>query len=865
MPVVVIAALASYVGGAVGLMVGGAFASYLVGTVTAAIVTAYVASALTSAIGLNKKPSYSSQLKDRSRVIRSSIAEHQIVYGTTMMSGPLAFAESTGSTNEFLHMIIPLAGHECEAINSVYFGDIEIKNSDLDGSGNVISGTYSGLARIKKHLGSVTQVADNDLVAEVDNWTSDHSLQGITYVYVRIKYNPSAFPAGIPNIKAVVQGKKLYDPRTSTTLWSDNWALCIRDYIASDYGLNAESTELNDASFIAAANASDESVNIPGGGTQNRYTCNGAFSLDARPADILQQLSTAGAGAVVYSQGEYRIYAGVYSSSVASFNEDDLRADIKVRPRVSRKDLYNAVRGTYLSEDDFWQSSDFPSMANSTYADQDGGEVIYRDIELAYTNNSFEAQRIAKIHLEKSRQGITVDFPAKLTALQIAPFDTIDLTIASMGWVNKEFKVMGWRMAPEGGVDLTLQEEASASYDWSDTDATDVDPAPDTNLPDAFDIDAPTTLIVTEDLYQTRESSGVKAKAVVSYVSGDVFTETFQLEYKLTTDSEYIILPLSTALTQEILDIAPGIYDIRVKATSALGVNSSYTSTIIEILGLLARPSDITGLTISAMGGLAVLRWDIHSDLDVRVGGKINFRHAQDQSAALWQESTSIGDSVTGNTNVAVLPLKPGTYLVKAADSSGLTSVNASIAMTEGATIIEFANLTSIDEHPSFSGITINTVSVGSVLKLLGAATMDNWTTNVDNIANWDTGDGGVELSGSYDFASGIDLTTVKRVRLQTVLTSLVVNVNDIMDSKLDDIDDWEDFDGTVAAAADATIWVRTTDDDPAGTPTWGEWNRIDSSEYNNRAFDFQARLSTDDSGYNIEISELTINVDEVA
>jgi hypothetical protein len=48
-------------------------------------------------------------------------------------------------------------------------------------------------------------------------WTSAHRLRGIAYVYVRLKFNQDAFPGGIPNISAIVQGKKVLDTRTSTT------------------------------------------------------------------------------------------------------------------------------------------------------------------------------------------------------------------------------------------------------------------------------------------------------------------------------------------------------------------------------------------------------------------------------------------------------------------------------------------------------------------------------------------------------------------------------------------------------------------------------------------------------------------------
>ena len=153
----------------------------------------------------------------RTQIIRSSIQPGRLVYGETMVSGPLAFAESTGDEKEFLHLVVPLASHEVEAIESVYLNDSEIKSGDLDASGNVTAGTYDGKVRIKKHLGADDQAADADLVSEVEDWTSDHRLRGISYLYARLEHDRDVFATGIPNIKAVIKGKKVYDPRTSTT------------------------------------------------------------------------------------------------------------------------------------------------------------------------------------------------------------------------------------------------------------------------------------------------------------------------------------------------------------------------------------------------------------------------------------------------------------------------------------------------------------------------------------------------------------------------------------------------------------------------------------------------------------------------
>ena len=58
---------------------------------------------------------------------------------------------------------------------------------------------------------------------------------------------------------------------------------------------------------------------------------------------------------------------------------------------------------------------------------------------------------------------------------------------------------------------------------------------------------------------------------------------------------------------------------------------------------------------------------------------------------------------------------------------------------------------------------------------------------------------------------------------------------------------------------------VRTTPNDPAGSPVWGDWRRVDAAEFSARGFEFRAQLRSYDPAFNIEISELTATADEVA
>lgn len=162
MPVAIAAVVSvvSSVAGAIASVAGFATFSALASSVlTNVVVGAGLSYAFQALSGKPKQPSLSdlsSQAQERTRLIRSSVVNRRVVYGTAMVSGPLVFAASTdkgSKKDQYLHLVVPLAAHECSAINSVFFNDVEIQNGDLDSEGNVTSGNYADKARIKKVLG----------------------------------------------------------------------------------------------------------------------------------------------------------------------------------------------------------------------------------------------------------------------------------------------------------------------------------------------------------------------------------------------------------------------------------------------------------------------------------------------------------------------------------------------------------------------------------------------------------------------------------------------------------------------------------------------------------------------------------------
>ena len=791
-------------------------------------------------------PAFTSQVTNRTHIIRSAVANRQIVYGRAMVSGPLLFA-ATDVSNRDLHMVIALAGHEIDAVESVYFND-ELSSDSK----------FAGFETITAHLGAADQSADVNLISLGFGWTSAHRLRGVAYLYVKLTYSGDVYPRGIPNIKAVIRGKKLYDPRTSTTVWSQNLALAVRDYLAGNYGLSSTSAEIDDTAIIAAANICDEAVSLAAGGTEARYTVNGVLDTGGTPRANMEALLSGCGGALTWPAGRWTLHVGAYESPTVTLDEDDLAGPIQVRARVPRQDLYNAIKGTYVDPVKYWQPGDFPPVTNSTYAAQDGAQ-IFRDIALPVTTSSATAQRLAKMMVEKSRQGITVQAPMKLSAFKLATWDNVMLSVARLGWSAKVFKITGWQLNETGSVNLTLQEEAAACYTWS-AEETIADPAPDTNLPDPFTVAAPGVPDVAEALFETTGSAGVKARASMRWAAvDDGFVVDYLPEYRVAAGA-WVILPATGDITAEINDIAPGSYEFRVRARNALGVRSAYSGTRSkEILGLTAPPAPISAFAVIKSGGFALASWALTTDLDVRIGGRVVIRHSPLTAGAAWENGIILeefnGDAVNGN-----VPLMTGTYMAKALDSSGNYSTTAaSFVATEGM-VTGWTTVATTTQQTAFAGSKTNTAVVGGALQLDSVTAIDSMAAAIDSWTFLDAL-GGISGTGNYAFDTYVDLATVATRRFEVDIAATSFDAADLIDSKTDNIDDWSQIDGANINDCDVTLYAAITADDPAGSPTWSAWMPFFVADFTCRGAKFKIDLASGSATHNISVSTLAIDI----
>lgn len=559
-----------------------------------------------------KPPSLDFNPKDNTVTVKSPISSRKMIYGKTRVGGTVVFIDSTGDTNEYLHMVIALAGHEIEALDEVYFDD------ELVAVGTSVQGDYTDTVRINFHDGSQT-TADSDLVDESSNWTDDHKLLDVAYLYIRIKFDQDLY-TGIPNISAVVRGKKVYNPDTGVTEYSNNPALCILDYLKdTKYGLGVTDEEINTSSFISAYTLSNQTVDLDAGGVQSRYTLDGVVDTESTPKDIIQQMLTSLAGTLTYSGGEFFLKGGAYTGSSGTITNDDITGPLSIQTRRPRRELFNAVKGVFSSVEDNYILADYPPVISSAYALEDG-DPSYLDVGLPYTTDAARAQRLAKLNLLRSRKQITVSLPCNLSAMKYKAGDTIAVTNSRLGWTAKEFEVTGWKFSLDSsgmlGVTIACIETSEAIYDWTTDDETPFVAGQATNLPSTYSVSAPDNLQTVAGALVFTDGTAM-SYIDVTWDNNDAFATSFELQYRKGTETFKSVITHNTFYRLENIE-AGGDYDIQVRAINRLGARSAFVSGDLIGVSDSTAPSAPTSVSVQGAYRALTIRWTNPADTDFR-------------------------------------------------------------------------------------------------------------------------------------------------------------------------------------------------------------------------------------------------------
>jgi len=786
----------------------------------------------------------------------SNNAQIPIVYGTRQAGITRVFLETSGTDNNYLYMAGVLCEGEIEAIDEIYIDDKLVTWASALSHGTVTE-VGSGDSNFYKDSTSHIQVqpffglddqVSSSVLSTSTNWGTNHRLRGVAYLALRFTWNQDIF-GQIPQVKVTLKGKKVYDPRTTTTAYSSNPALCLLDYLRSERygkGLPNSAFEANFQSFQDSADECETQVTPYSGGSDiNVFDTNAVLDSSQKIIDNVKKLLNPMRALFTYTQGTYKLKIEGTGTAVKTITSDHVVGGAKVLGE-RKNNKYNRVIGTFVNPEKNWQQDtiSFPPADDSSLPldDQhatmkalDNDTLLEGNFDFPNVTSPYQAEDLCEIILRRSRNQLQIQLRLTSEFLDLAIGDIVQIYYPTGGFNNKPFRVLGMTINEDLTVDVQLYEHQDNFYTW--TSKSQAPTIADTNLPNPFSVQAPASLTLGDTLIEYNQTPLIALDITVG-ASPDSFVDYYQVEYKLSTDTNYIIYAQGSGLNHRVLNvIEQATYDVRVKAVNSLGVSSSYVSAQRTIVGSTEPPSDVEDFACNIVNSDAHLSWEQIPDLDL---SHYQIRYSTLTEGAEWQNSVSLVEKVSRPATSITVPARVGTYLIKAVDKLGNYSVNSTNIATNISAIGNFNSITTQSEHPTFAGTKTN-------------LTLENDTVKITNLAQ----------DGIYDFANVIDIGAVHTARVTASITQFAEDPSELFDSgrgfTLFD-DATGSFDGDSPSNSNAHLEIALSNDNV----TYTAFKNFVIGDYTARYFKFRLYLISRDGSTTPVISQASIAVDMI-
>src|SRR5210317_1105178 len=806
-----------------------------------------------------------------------------VIYGERLTGGTRVFMETSGTDNTYLYMAVVMAEGEINDIEEIRVDDKVITWASALSDGTEIevdSGDANfykdseSLIRVEPHYGTDGQSATT-LLSTLSSWGSNHKLSGLCYLAIRFKWNQDAF-SGIPKVQAKIQGKKVKTYNSSlveqSASYQTNPAWCLLDYLTNTrYGKGLAVSEIDLQSFYDASLVCETQVTPYSGGSDiNIFDCNTAVDTSRTIIDNLREMIKGCRGYIPFSQGKYSLIIETTGTATVSLTEDDIIGGYTLAI-PQKNERYNRVICSFINPDRNYQVDEvqFPPIDDSGLpsADQhatmktaDGGFLLEGRFQFPTITSQHQAEEMAEVILRRSREALGLSLNVAFKGYELNIGDIVNITHSSLGFSAKPFRVLGITFNEDFTVGLSLVEHQDSHYTWATkTQAT---ATPTTNLPNPFTIQPPASVTLDDELIEYNDGTVIVALNITIGASTDSFVDYYQVEYKKSTDSNYIIYAQGSGLNHRVLNVIDqDTYDVRVKAVNTLQLSSSYVTAQRTIVGAIAPPSDVEDFSCNIVGQEAHLSWNQIPDLDLAYY-QIRFSEEIDGTAD-WQNSVNLISKVSRPATSISTVARAGTYLIKAFDKLGNASSNATAIISNVTETINHNAIATQSEHPDFLGTLTNTVIADDSIRLDSSELFDSASGNFDDETTrfFDSGVSNADFfaNGNYEFANVIDIDAKHTARITASLTQTSDNPDDLFDNRTGSFDSApSNFDGDTPANCDAHLEIATSDDNV----TYTAFQNFVIGNYTARYFKFRVFLTSRDLASTPVVSAVTVTID---
>jgi hypothetical protein len=392
-----------------------------------------------------------------------------VLYGTREIGGIIVDRNVTDSPggvfNEYLHLLVVWCAGEIDSVEEVYFDEYSENDQrfDKDGGGKWFTvTTYSG---------TDTQLADPDVIANFNNADSNTRLRSVAYSYIRLELDEEqTIWRGIPKITARVKGRKVYDPRTTLTEYSENPALCLLDYLKDPiYSKGLVDNDILEQSFIDSANYADEqetsditikewgflypgdpgyplspgdpNYGRPIGSGQvvnetnvliNRFTMNHIVDTGKTIFENIARMANQFRGFLTVESGRIKLINEGAGDPVMLFDKDNIQGNIQSQgPRKNSR--LNRVQVEFTNKRNRYKKDivSYPDPTDPLYTQwlgEDNGVLLDKKLSYPGITEKAEALRMAETAVKVSRDNGSCSFVASFIAVKLQPADIIGVS-----------------------------------------------------------------------------------------------------------------------------------------------------------------------------------------------------------------------------------------------------------------------------------------------------------------------------------------------------------------------------------------------------------------------------------------------------
>ncbi len=512
--------------------------------------------------------------------------------------------------------------------------------------------SYTGT--VTHYLGSPTQTVDATLVAAfaANGMTYTDALLNVAYSVFTI---PAADLSGMPQLAAIIKGRKLYDHRSGLTVWSDNPALALADFLASTaYGLGMA------VDYASVDDVADECDALVGGA--KRRTLGLALDTVQDCRAWLETLRTYAGCWVFADAGTARLVADRpratdlsithAAGQIAKLGKIKKRGTAKLPNRVEIR--YTDTSATPWRDASVWS----PSMGLATGVPD--SQVSLPGIQSAAQAYREAVERLNKLWLAD----LSVDLELFDEALAIEVGDVIELT-HPIGLDAKKLRVLSIS-GDYGRYRLAALEYDPAVY----SDAVAAAPTyPDTNLPNPAAPPALTGLALAEEVYQLDNGNySSRIRATWTPASWPYLARTYVEVWDQSEPGQPLI---HTGTTEQAAYATPAVQEghlclVKIAVISSIGAQGDWTTASLTAQGKQLPPGDVPSLTGFEVGGQVRLWWEPAVDIDI-----YRYEVRYGATAVAWADATLL-DRVDALRFVTQdVPVGTFDFLVKALDSVG--------------------------------------------------------------------------------------------------------------------------------------------------------------------------------------------------